>query len=426
MKRTLFVALTIGFALAAPLNLLPAAQGPAISYFTNVRDIRIPQPGVQNYFVVDEEIWSRARPDLADLRIYDGETQVQYALSVQRGGTSSQEEAARVLNLGDVGGHTEFDLDMGQIAEYDRIRLNLDAKNFVITASLAGSNTLGEQPGTQLPPSTLYDFTSEQLGSNSVLKLPASSFRYLHVKLSPGITPQQVKGATVYNLQETKTIWASVGSCGTPLQKQRTTVITCESPLRVQVDRIRFQVDPKQVNFRRAVTLSDSTGRYESGGEITRVRLNRAGTTVVSEEMDLQIVGQSFGQSSSQRTGQFIITIDNGDNPPLAIAGAQLLSIERRVYFDPQEKSSLRLYYGDDKLDFPAYDYARFFHADPAAARAELGQGVHNDAYSGRPDDRPWSERHNAVLWLAMLLAVAVLAALAIRGLKAEAGKLSS
>jgi hypothetical protein len=391
---------------------------PAIPYFTNVRDIRVSQPGVQNYFVVDEEIWSRARPDLSDLRIYDGEAQVQYALSVQRGGTSSQEEVARILNLGNVGGHTEFDLDMGQIVEYDRIRLNLDAKNFVITASLAGSNTVGERLATQLPPTTLYDFTSEQLGSNSVLKLPTSSFRYLHIKLSSSITPQQVKGATVYNLQETKAIWASVGSCGSPLQKQRTTVITCESPARVPVDRIRFQVGSTQVNFRRAVTLSDSTGRYESRGEITRVRLNRAGTTVVSEEMDLAMSGQT--------SGQITITIDNGDNPPLSIVQAQLLSIERRVYFDPQGKSSLKLYYGDGKLDSPVYDYARFFHADPVAARAELGAGMHNAAYSGRPDDRPWSERHNAVLWAAMLLAAVVLAALAVRGLKAETGKLSS
>ena len=37
---------------------------------------------------------------------------------------------------------------------------------------------------------------------------------------------------------------------------------------------------------------------------------------------------------------------------------------------------------------------------------------------TGRPDDRPWSERHKAVLWLAMLLAVIVLSALAIRGLE--------
>ena len=108
--------------------------------------------------------------------------------------------------------------------------------------------------------------------------------------------------------------------------------------------------------------------------------------------------------------------MDNGDNPPLAISGVHLLSVERRVYFDPQGKSQLKLYYGDEKLGAPVYDYARFFKADPAAAKAELGPGAHNEAYNGRPDSRPWSERHKAVLWLAMVLAVVVLAALAIRG----------
>ncbi len=367
MNRTVLVGFAIGVALGTPLNLQPVTSSPAISYFTNVRDVRISQPGAQNYFVVDEEIWSRTRSDLGDLRIYDGEAQVQYALSVQRGGTSSQEVMARILNLGNVGGHTEFDLDMGQVPEYDRIRLQLDAKDFVITASLAGSSTLGERSATQLPPSTLYDFTREQLGSNPVMKLPASSFRYLHIKLSPGISPQQVKGATVYNLQETKAIWTSVGSCGVPAQKPRATVISCESPLRVPVDRVRFQVDPGQVNFRRSVTLSDSSGRYESGGEITRVRLNRAGAVVVSEELDVQVAGDT--------SGRLTITIDNADNPPLAIAALQLLSIERRVYFDPKEKTSLKLYYGDSKLDSPVYDYARFFHADPAAAKAQLAPG---------------------------------------------------
>jgi hypothetical protein len=395
------------------LALSIALAAPAISYFTNVREIDVSQPAVQNYFVVDEEIWSRARPDLGDLRIYDGDAQVQYALSMQRGGTSSQEAGARILNLGNVSGHTEFDLDMGQIAEYDRIRLSLDAKNFVLTASLAGSNTLGERPSSQLPSSTLYDFAREDLGSNFVLKLPTSSFRYLHVRLSPGISPQQVKSAMVYDLQETKAIWISVGSCAAPSQQQRVTVITCQWPPRVPVDRVRFQADPKQVNFRRSVTLSDSVRHSAGNGEITRVRLNRAGTAVVSEDMDVPV--------AIQGPGPITVSIDNGDNPPLAITGVQLLAVERRVYFDPQGKSSLRLFYGDLKLDSPVYDYARFFNADPAAPRAVLGPGAHNQAYEGRADERPWSERHNAVLWLAMLLAVAVLAFLAVRGLKARA-----
>lgn len=394
-------------ALAAALTV-----GPSIPYFTNVRDVRVSQADRQNYFVVDEEIWARARPDLADLRIYDGESQVQYALSEQRGGTSSHEAAARILNLGSVGGHTEFDLDMGEIAEYDRIRLQLDAKDFLVTAALAGSNQLGAKPVTQLPPATLYDFSREELGSNPVLKLPSSSFRYLHVKLSPGILPAQVKGASVYNLQETKATWTHVGSCGAPSQVARTTVIACSFPARVPVDRVRFRIDPRQVNFRRAVSLSEASDRhYRTGGEITRVKMNRGGTTVVSEELDVPIGGQT--------SGRLKVTVDNGDNPPLSILGVELLSVERRVYFDPQGKSQLKLYYGDDKLEAPVYDYARFFKPDPAAAQAELGPGAHNAAYSGRPDGRPWSERHKAVLWVSMIMAVIVLAALAIRGLKA-------
>jgi hypothetical protein len=282
----------------------------------------------------------------------------------------------------------------------------------VVTASVAGSNELGAKMATQLPPATLYDFTREELGSNPVLKLPSSSFRYLHVKLSAGISPAQVKGASIYNLQETKAVWTGVGSCGAPSQIARTTVITCNAPPHVPVDRVRFQVDPRQVNFRRALVISDASDHYYGTGEITRVRMNRAGTTVVSEEMDVPI--------EDRGSGQLMITVDNGDNPLLAISG-QLLSVERRLYFETQGKSLLRLYYGDDKLQSPVYDYARFFKADPAAAKAEVGPGSHNPAYRGRPDDRPWSERHKAILWLAMLLAVVVLAALAIRGLKAKA-----
>jgi len=388
----------------------PFTGGPSISYFSNVRDISISQPEQQNYFVVDEEIWARARPDLADLRLYDGDTQVQYALSEQRGGTSSHEAAAKILNLGSVGGRTEFDLDMSEVGEYDRIRLQLDAKDFVATASLAGSNQLGAKSATHLPPATLYDFSREDLGSNAVLKLPPSSFRYLHVKLSAGIAPAQIKSASVYNLQETKAVWTSVGSCGEPSQVARTTVIICDSPLRVPVERVRFRIDAKQVNFRRTVVLADASEQRYGDGEITRVRMNRGGATVIAEEMDVLIRGQN--------SGRLKVSVDNGDNPPLSISGVELLSVERRVYFDPQGRSLLRLYYGDSKLGSPIYDYARFFKADPAAARATLGPGTHNEAYRGRPDDRPWSERHKAVLWTAMLLAVIVLAGLAIRGLR--------
>jgi hypothetical protein len=388
----------------------PGPPEPSISYFTNVRDVHIAQPDRQNFFLVDEELWTHSRPDLGDLRLYDGETPVQYAFSEQRAGVSSEEVEAKILNLGSVSGHTEFDLDVGGIAEYDRIRLRLDVHDFVATASVSGGDAPGKA-SVELTPSTLYDFTKEQLGSSSLVKLPKSSFRYLHIRLAPGIRPDQVKGATIYNLREQQAAWTKVGSCAQPQAKQRLTVIACDIPEKVPVNRVLLHVAPAQVNFRRTVSVEDAKGRQVASGDISRVRVNRGGTLVIAEELAINV-----GTSS----GRITLTIDNGENPPLSIVGAEPLSLERRIYFDPQGKTALRLYYGDEKLSAPAYDYARFFHLDASPAEAQLAAGAHNAQYAGRPDDRPWSEQHTAILWGAMLLAVLVLAVLALRGLRPQ------
>jgi hypothetical protein len=386
----------------------------AIPYFTNVREVRIAEPGRQNFIVVDEELWNHSRPDLADLRLYDEGSPVQYALSEQRAGVSSEEASAKILNLGTVAGHTEFDLDVEGIAEYDRVRLRLDAHDFVATASVSAGNALGKTAELQLPPSTLYDFSKEQLGSNSEIKLPTSSFRYLHLKLSAGIVPQQVKAAAIFNRREQQASWTKVGSCAAPQARQHLTVITCTLPPKVPVSRIEFKIPSEQVNFRRSVSIEDAAGSQVSSGEISRVRVSRGGTLVTHEDLAINLSGSY---------GQITINIDNGDNPPLTLSSVQPLTLERRIYFDPAGKSELRLYYGDPGLTAPIYDYARFLHVDASAAQAQLGPGMHNAEYTGRPDERPWSERHSAVLWSAMIAAVLILFVLALRGLNSGTGQ---
>jgi hypothetical protein len=231
----------IGALLASLLALAaPDPSRPALSNFTNMREIKVEQPNQQNFFIVDQELWTHSRPDLGDIRVYDGDGPVQYYPSEQRAEISSEEVEAKILNLGTVSGHTEFDLDAENIPAYDRIRLRLEAKDFVISASAAGSNALGHEPYSQLPASTLYDFTSEQLGSNFALKLPPSSFRYLHIKLSKGILPSQVKGAAISNRREQQASWTTAGSCSPLQQKPRDTVIACDVPAKVPLNRILF------------------------------------------------------------------------------------------------------------------------------------------------------------------------------------------
>ena len=141
--------------------------------------------------------------------------------------------------------------------------------------------------------------------------------------------------------------------------------------------------------------------------------MKRGGAAVDYEDLDIRI----FGEHSS-----FTITVDNGDDPPLKFDTVRPQSMERRMYFEPQGRANLKLYYGDPKLTAPVYDYAKFFREDAEALRAQLGGEMRNAVFIGRPDDRPWSERHKGVLWVAMLLVVGVLTLLAVQGLRSGGG----
>lgn len=397
------------------LYLTAATPDAGIPYFRSLREVTIAAPDRQNYLIVDSAIWRRARPDLADIRLYDGATQVPYQLVLERAVNSTDEIEAKILNLAQRGDHTEFDLDVAPVTEYNRIRLALDRKDFLITATVAGQDSLAGKTSTPWPsPSTLFDFSRENLGSNATITLPLWTFRYVHVRLSPGILPKEVQQATVAYQQEKKAVWTDAGSCGMDGGLKRTTMFICDVPPAMPIDRIRFEVPSARVNFRRAVSVANEKGSQVAAGSISRVRMNRSGTTAVSDDLELNLV--------SEYTGRLTVTIDNGDDAPLAVEQVRPQSVQRRLYFEPQGKTALMLYYGDAKLGTPVYDYAKFFHEDPDAVQAKLGIETANPAYADRPDERPWSERHKSVLWVAMLLAVTLLAALALRGLKSDNG----
>lgn len=392
-----------------------SAPEPAIPYFTRVRDVTVAAPDRQNYLVVDHEVWAHARGDLADLRLYAGSDQVPYQLAAQVAATSSQEADVRIFNLARRGDHTEFDLDVSPVTDYNRIHLVLDRKDFLVTARVQGRDALVGATAVASPnPSTLFDFSRENLGSNSTISLPTWSYRYVRVRLSPGILPGQVQRATVAHLEEKKARWTAVGSCETPSPQPRSTVIRCEVPTGMPVDHLRFDVPSTQINFRRTVRVADDQGVSLGEGSISRIRMNRGGTVVLAEDLAVSIAGE--------HRARLVITVDNGDDPPLRFETVQPEALERRLYFDPRGRTNLKLYYGDKKLTGPVYDYAKFFREEADAVPAELGADQQNSTYTGRPDDRPWSERHKAILWAAMLLAVVVLAVLAIRGLRAEPG----
>lgn len=400
-RLALLLALVAVAALASELN--PA-------YFSNVREVRVAQPDRQNYLVVDPELWDKGNTDLGDLRLVSPSgVEIPYAMVVKRGGSSTHETEAKVLQLGTVRGATDFVLDVSAVSEYDQVRLRLNAFDFIAHATVEGRDELAKPPVTLLGKYTLYDFSREQLGSNSTLTLPRSRFHFLHIHIEGAVQPDDVLGAAVADIQEQSAQWTPLDVSPKVEQVGGRTVLTWDTIADVPVDRIVLLVDPADVNFRRDVEVVAHNDPVAQG-EIHRVRMKRGGQAVESEGLALALGGV--------HAPRYKLTIENGDDPPLHILGVQVFSIERRVYFDPRRNPTLRLYYGDERLRAPLYDYAKLFQEPEQAPRAELGPGAHNSAYTGRPDGRPWTDKHPAVLWIAMIVAVAGLAALALRGLK--------
>jgi hypothetical protein len=397
--------------MTAALLMVLVFAGPAVPYFKYQRPVQVTSSG-QHYFAVDEALWKNALPDLDDLRLYDGKTEHPYALQVERGGLEQSQTSLRILQQGTVGGKTQFNLDMSGLLEYDHVELMLATKNFVAHAKVEGQDDLHGLHWVVMAQPILYDLSSEHLGANTMLRLPVSTYKYLRVTMDGPVKPADIQSATAEFRQEQQARWLNVGKSPRSSMEGHDTVLTFDVPENMPVDRISFDVDPAQPNFRRAVEIRNEHDMPIGSGEISKLHMVRNGSKIDTEDFVVNF------SALAEKTIKVII--HNGDDQPLQ-QSARLQQYEHRLYFDTQAAGQLTLYYGDQDLDAPVYDYAKLFQMEKNAAPAQLGAEQINAAYSGRPDERPWTERHPEVLWIVIVGAVVVLGIVALRSMKTQA-----
>jgi hypothetical protein len=387
---------------------------PSIAYFKYQRQIQAPNSRGQHYAVVDETLWSHARPDLNDLRLYAGESEIPYALAVERGSSEVAEKTVRVLQPATLGGKTQFVLDTSEVPEYDRVELQLSTRNFVAHARVDGQDNLHGKQWADLGTTTLYDLSGEKLGANRTLHLPLTTYKYLRVTIDGSVRPFEVRSATAGVKQEERAIWRKVNSESKQEQQGKDTVLTFRFRSNAPVERLDFAIDPVQPNCRRDLEIRGGKGEWLGSGEISRIHMYRHRQKIDVEQTTVYL---HFARPETLR-----VIIHNGDDPPLKITSAQLQQYERRIYFDSAPGVEPTLYYGDEMLGAPVFDYSKLFQKNAEAYQALLGAEETNSAYTGRPDRRPWSERHPVVLWVAILGAVLVLGGIALRSMRALAG----
>jgi hypothetical protein len=373
---------------------------------------------------------------LTDVRLYAGSQEVPYALLTSQVAPSG--DTARVLNLGQHNGHIVFDLEMPS-RPYSSVNLKLRGQDFLATATISGLQSLGGTTccgtGVALGTFTLFDLAAQHLGRSTALNLAESTFPYLHVELAanaaaghPGFSasPSMVEGAYVPPSREAQTIYTTVAETTNVSASGRTTVAVFDVPPHVPVERVLFELNPgDKTNFSRSVTVT-ATAKAETdrrafdevvSGDISRVRMTSGGKEIHEEDLGITAI-----LGSNARSAMTIkVAIENGDDKPLPIHAVKLQMRERKLCFDAPNEP-VTMFYGDDKLVAPVYDYSRIFRPEEASAVATLEPEQPNPTYAARADQRSLTERHPELLWVSLVAVVLVLGVVAFRSARRVSG----
>ena len=270
---------------------------------------------------------------------------------------------------------------MSGVPEYDRITLAVGTKNYVAHARVEGQDDSHGPQWANLGTTTLFDLSQEKLGHNSTLQIPVSTYNYLRVTVDGLVKPSDILGATAGIERAQEAVWRDLSSESKQTQEGKDTVLTFAVPENAPVERVMLAIDPAQGNFQREIEMQAGKEPTAGVGEISRIHMHRNGGKIDVEQTWLTL------HTTSQ--GVLRAVIHNGDDAPLKITRARLQQYERRIYFDSDAGASVALYYGDDKLNAPVYDYAKLFQSDASAAQLQLGAEGSNAAYTRPPRRSP-------------------------------------
>ncbi len=408
----------------------------ALAASTDPRYFRYQRPiqhsSGQSCLALDPAIFAHAAPQLADLRLYRDDAETPFVVRVSDSTQAAQKSIAP-LNIGLRGGQTVFDASLPD-SPYSDVQLTVAAQNFIATVTVAGSQTEAGGAETKLGSYTIFDLTRQRLGRSTVLHLPVSDFRYLHFHIAGPLQPESITGLTVGRPPATPPAYSQVAQASRAEQKDRSSIFTFTVPAHVPVDRIVFTPGTSPAQFSRDVSITVAPVAAPSSidapqppppvssyGNILRVHSLQNGRQIDEERLDIDAPWVDFNTPT-----KWTIAIDNGDDPPLTFASVQLQMLQRTLCFDAESNANYLLAYGDPALSAPRYDYATLFAAQANAAQVAAGPEQPNPAWQPRPDDRPFTERHPALLWVALAAVIALLGAIALRSAKPAAPPPSS
>lgn len=420
-----------GLAALALVVVMPAlhAAAPVFHYERPVQLAQSTAP--ETCIVLPLDLLSHAAPWLQDLRVMAGDREVAYQV---RASSDAGEEVARpeqILNRGERNGAISFDVEMTE-PRYSRVLLKMARSHFSVLVHVTGIDRPGEA-GVAFPEIAYSSDTPEDEPQAKLISLPESNFHYLHFEirtlaLEP-VTPQDIAGVGVLVQSGEPPRYVQVAAATGPQQRPHETIYEFAVPANLPLDGLSFASDDPKAVFSRtadverfrssqtAQAAAEETARREMPMQSEGIVLMRAPDAsrhpAANGEGTIHLALGAAPYASTVR-----LTIQNGDDVPLALHAVALQMRERRVCFLRKPNTSYTLRYGDPLLGAPQYDLSPI---EAAAANTSVSTLGGEQALAPEPASlRPFTERHPVLLWIALILVVGTLGVVALRSARSS------
>lgn len=386
---------------AAPIEVTPAEEPRFVS-------VLVPDP-----------VTAAAARDWADLRVIDeAAREVPYVLEVRDARERREWRAARLLDPGFVPGqYSQAVLDLGpDPGVHNAVVLELGGTEDIQAGLQIAVSDDGQSWQIAAGSVPIFRLREASRGERTDATYPASRARYVRLRILEGRRQVAITSARIAHEVVTPAERAPAGVALAPTpqdgQSNESVWVSAGDGAERRVAEIRFETSALQLSRPVALETADEHDRWRrvATGEIRRVP--------GSPDRRLSI---QFPEAVGRR---WRVTVRNGDDPAVPDLAPVLYMTPRRVVFRQEPGHTYRLIYGHARPDRPGYDLARLTSPDvlAAAAPAALGTPVVNADFV---DATPWTERHPAVVWVAVAAAVLLLGAMAVRTLRSSASGIS-
>lgn len=376
---------------------------------------------------VDPDLYrhSLAAPGtLADVRIAgpDGAEVPWARRAVPAAEPERQVEAALVDPVVRPDGSVRAALDLGKPGlRHSEVRLDLAGDEFLREARIETSDD-GRRWDLAAEGGRVYAVKDLPEARRTFLRYPASDARWLRVTLLPGGgPPPRILGARLLFAPAAR---PEVRSLAVPATGPSTVPGGRRSRLEldlgapgIPVNAVVVQVGAG-VHERAARAYASADRQYWSPVGAGLLWRAAGGRLPPADRENGRIPVSGAGQRWLR------LEIDDGDAPPLPVAGARVEWLAEQLAFRAEAAGPHLLYLGDREALAPAYDLAAVLRRTPDApvSAAALAPPAANPLHAERTKVEPFTERHRGAIAVGILAVLAGLALWVVRLLRAGTG----